>query len=231
MIQTIQQQHVDEAITSRKSVRAFLPDPIERAEIEQILAVASRAPSGSNIQPWKAYVITGEPLRALSEALLAAYEDPEKWGPLEEEYRYYPHEWASPYIDRRRTVGIAMYKLLGIGKQDKDRMRAQHGRNFRFFDAPVGLMFSIDRTMNAGSWLDFGCFLQNIMTAARGRGLDTCPQAAFNPYHRIIRSHISMPDSEILMCGMALGKADHSAVVNSLQTEREPVSAFTRFIE
>jgi len=231
MIETIQQQHVDEAITSRKSVRAFLPDPIDRAEIEQILAVASRAPSGSNIQPWKAYVITGQPLQALSQALLAAYEDPEAHGPLEAEYQYYPSQWESPYIDRRRAIGLGMYRLLGLGKEDKEGMHAQHGRNFKFFDAPVGLMFSIDRMMNAGSWLDFGCFLQNVMIAARGRNLDTCPQAAFNAYHRIIREHIGMPDNEILMCGMSLGKADQSAIVNTLHAEREPVEAFTRFID
>ncbi len=221
---------VDAAITSRRSLRAYLPTPVPRATIEDILHVASRAPSGTNTQPWKVYVLTGEPLQGLSRQILEAFDDPAQAAGHQQEYAYYPTQWESPYIDRRRKVGWDLYGLLGIGKTDKERMHAQHGRNYRFFDAPVGLMFTIDRIMEKGSWLDYGMFLQNIMVAARGRGLDTCPQAAFTQFHKIIMPAIGASADEMLVCGMSLGHADPAAIENSLVTEREPVAGFARFL-
>ena len=221
---------IDAAITSRRSLRAFLPTPIPRETIEDILRVASRAPSGTNTQPWKVYVLTGEPLAALGREITALYDDPEEAAQHHEEYAYYPVEWRSPYIDRRRKVGWDLYGLLGITKGDKLRMHEQHGRNYVFFDAPVGLMFTIDRVMQQGSWLDYGMFLQNIMVAARARGLDTCPQAAFTQFHRVILPRLGAGADEMLVCGMSLGVADPSAVENTLVTEREPVAGFTRFL-
>ncbi|WP_280154913.1 nitroreductase [Piscinibacter sp. XHJ-5] len=222
---------VDAAITSRKSIRAFLPTPVPRETIVDILRIASRAPSGTNTQPWNVYVLTGAAKDELSRKILAAYDDPEEASTHKEEYAYYPIEWRSPFIDRRRKIGWDLYGLLKIGKSDKTRMHDQHGRNYTFFDAPVGLMFAIDRIMQQGSWLDFGMFLQNIMVAARARGLDTCPQAAFTQFHRIIMEHIGAPTNQMLVCGMSLGHADPNAVENTLATEREPVSGFTRFLE
>ena len=222
---------VDAAIVSRRSVRAFLPTPVARETIEQILAVASRAPSGTNTQPWRVYVLTGESKTGLSRKILSAYDDPLERASHTEEYAYYPTEWKSPYIDRRRKVGWDLYGLLGIGKADKERMHAQHGRNYRFFDAPVGLIFTIDRILRQGSWLDFGMFLQSVMVSARGRGLDTCPQAAFMQFHRIITAHVDAPPNEQVVCGMALGHADPAAVENALVTEREPVAGFARFLD
>jgi nitroreductase len=231
MIQTKEQQIVDDAITSRHSMRAFLPTPVAREDIEQMLDVAARAPSGSNTQPWKVYVLTGAIKERLSAEILKVYSDKERFESLTEEYRYYPDQWGSPYIERRRKVGLDLYKLLGLGRDDKAGMHAQHGRNYQFFDAPVGFIFTMDRTMNTGSWLDFGCFLQNLMVAARGRGLDTCAQAAFNRFHPVIREVTGIPESELVICGMALGFADHSKIENSLISEREPVAGFARFLE
>lgn len=222
---------VDAAITSRRSIRAYLPKPVPRRTVEEILQVAARAPSGTNTQPWQVHVLGGPAKDALCEKLLAAFDDPQAAAQHTEEYAYYPSEWKSPFIDRRRKVGWDLYGLLGIGKTDKARMHAQHGRNYRFFDAPVGLIFTIDRVMQQGSWLDYGMFLQNVMIAARARGLDTCAQAAFTPFHRIVTEHLGIPANEMLVCGMALGWADPEAVENSLVTEREPVANFTRFHE
>jgi nitroreductase len=222
---------VEAAITSRRSVRAFLPTPVPREQIEEILSVAARAPSGTNTQPWKVYVLTGDALRSLSQRLVAAYDDPAERETHSEEYAYYPTEWRSPFIERRRKVGWDLYGLLGIAKTDKARMHAQHRRNYEFFGAPVGLMFTIDRTMRQGSWLDFGMFLQSVMVAARGLGLDTCPQAAFIQFHRIIMEAIGAPANEQLVCGMSLGHADPDAIENTLQTEREPVDRFATFID
>ena len=218
-------------MASRRSVRAFLPTPVPRATIERILAVASRAPSGTNTQPWKVYVLTGERLGSLSKKLVAAYDDPEESARHSEEYPYYPTEWVSPYIDRRRKVGWDLYGLLGIGKTDKARMHAQRRRNYEFFGAPVGLMFTIDRILRQGSWLDYGMFIEGVMVAARAHGLDTCPQAAFTPFHRIVTEAIGAPASEQLVCGMSLGWADASAIENTLVTEREPVTGFARFLD
>ena len=222
---------VDGAIASRRSIRAFLPTPVAREDIEAILSVASRAPSGTNIQPWKVTVLTGESLSVLSEKILAAHDDPEAQAAHTEEYPYYPTKWESPYVDRRRKLGWDLYGLLGIGRDDKERMHAQHGRNYAFFDAPVGLMFRIDRILEIGSWLDYGMFIEAVMVAARGRGLDTCPQAAFNKFHRIIAEHIGMPETETLVCGMSLGYADLTKVENTLATEREPLANFVQFRE
>jgi nitroreductase len=220
---------VDAAITTRRSIRAFLPTPIPEATIREILEVAARAPSGTNTQPWKVHVLTGEARRRLTDAITTAYDDPAERAQHAEEYDYYPREWVSPYIDRRRKVGWDLYGLLEIGKTDKAKMHAQHGRNYAFFDAPVGLIFTIDRILATGSWLDYGMFLENIMVAARGRGLDTCPQAAFTQFHRVIKAQLGLADHEMVVCGMALGVADPDAVANRLATARAPVDEFAKF--
>lgn len=219
---------VDRAITSRRSVRAFLPTPVADETIKDILRVASRAPSGTNMQPWKVYVLTGDKKEAVSRAILDSGIRPEKiaW----DEYRYYPDQFFEPYLTRRRTVGFSLYSLLGLGRRDVEGMRAQHDRNFTFFDAPVGLIFTIDRRLNVGSWMDHGMFLQNVMIAARGRGLHTCPQAAFAPYHRQIRPLLGLPDEEVVVCGMALGFEDETKPENALRSERAPVEDFVTFV-
>ena len=224
-------QVVDHAITSRQSIRAFLPTPVPREMIEEILAVAARAPSGTNVQPWKVTVLTGAARQRLVDAVMAAYNDPEERARHTEEYAYYPKAWTEPYLGRRRKLGWDLYGLLGLGRDDKAGMHVQHGRNFCFFDAPVGLIFTIDRVMQQGSWLDYGMFLQSLMVAARARGLDTCPQAAFTQYHRIIERELAIPGSDMVVCGMSLGYADMSKVENTLVTEREPVSGFARFVD
>jgi len=226
---------VDAAIHSRMSVRAFLPKAVPRETLEQLLAIASRAPSGTNTQPWKVYVLQGDSRDSLVGKVCAAHDairaNPELAGQYKEEYDYYPEKWVSPYIDRRRENGWGLYGLLGIGKGDKDKMHAQHQRNYRFFDAPVGLMFTLDRVMGRGSLVDYGMFMQNIMVAARGHGLHTCPQAAWNGFAKIILPHIGAGDDEMLVCGMALGYADESALVNTFRTPRVGVQAFTTWLD
>ena len=231
MTQTI----VDAAITSRMSARAFTQQAVSRETITELLQVASRAPSGTNTQPWKVYVLQGATRDTLVDQVCAAHDairaNPELAGNYREEYDYYPEKWVSPYIDRRRENGWGLYGLLGIGKGDKDKMHLQHQRNYRFFDAPVGLMFTLDRVMGRGSLLDYGMFLQNIMVAARGHGLHTCPQAAWNGFAKIILPHIGAGADEMLVCGMALGYADETDVVNTFHTPRVPVEEFTHWLD
>ena len=226
---------VEQAINTRMSARAFTPQPVPRELITQLLAQASRAPSGTNTQPWKVYVLQGKSRDALVEKVCAAHDEvrahPEKAADYREPYDYYPEKWVSPFIDRRRENGWSLYGLLGITKADKDKMHAQHQRNYRFFDAPVGLMFTLDKVMGRGSLVDYGMFLQTLMLSARGMGLHTCPQAAWNGFGSIILPHIGAGDNEMLVCGMALGYADTSEIVNTFRTPREPVESFTQWLE
>ena len=226
---------VDGAILSRRSIRAFTSQPVAKEVVAELLAVASRAPSGTNTQPWKVYVLQGASRTELADKVCAVHDairsNPSLAAEYQEEYDYYPQKWVSPYIDRRRENGWSLYGLLGIGKADKDKMHTQHQRNYRFFDAPVGLMFTMDRVMGRGSLVDYGMFLENIMVAARGRGLDTCPQAAWNGFAKIILSHIGATSDEMLVCGMALGYADQAAIVNTLTTPRVPVEQFTHWLD
>lgn len=220
---------VDEAIRSRRSVRAFLPKPVEPQLIKEILELGARAPSGTNMQPWKAYVVQGKAKAAIAEAVEQSGVRAEKikW----EEYRYYPDKFFEPYLTRRRTVGFALYNALGIERREIEKMRAQHDRNFVFFDAPVGIIFTIDRRLNQGSWLDHGMMLQTVMIAARARGLHTCPQAAFAPYHAEIRPILGIPDEEILVCGMAVGYEDESKPENNFRTDRASIEEWVTFVE
>ena len=231
MTQTV----VDAAITSRISARAFTQQPVSRQTITEILEVASRAPSGTNTQPWQVYVLQGDSRDSLCKKVCAAEDairdNPELAAEYKEAYDYYPEKWVSPYIDRRRENGWGLYGLLGIGKSDKEQMYLQHQRNFKFFDAPVGLIFTIDKVMGRGSLLDYGMFLQNIMVAARGHGLHTCPQAAWNNFAKIIMPHIGAGPDQMMVCGMALGYADETDVVNSFVTTRVPVPDFTHWLE
>ncbi|MDB5899396.1 MAG: hypothetical protein JWP22_1934 [Ramlibacter sp.] len=227
---------VDAAIASRFSCRAFHRErEVPRQLLLDILDVAARAPSGTNTQPWQVYVLQGASRDALVDKVCAAhdaaYADPSRAAEYREEYDYYPTKWVSPFIDRRRENGWSLYGLLGIAKGEKDKMHAQHQRNFRFFDAPVGLMFTINRILGRGSLMDYGMFLQNVMVAARAHGLHTCPQAAWNGYAKIILPHVGAGGDEMLVCGMSLGYADLQSPVNGFRTPREPATAFTRWVE
>ncbi len=220
---------VEEALLSRRSVRAFRSDPVARGTVAEILALASRAPSGTNIQPWKVRVLAGRERDRLSKAMVDAYltqgEDGFKYP-----YNYYPVKWREPYLKRRRKVGWDLYGLLGLTRENKEGMARQHARNYMFFGAPVAMIFTIDADMEQGSWLDYGMFLENIMLAARCKGLDTCPQAAIAAAHKVVREVLAIPESEKIVCGMSLGYAEPNAVENGLVTVREPVGQFAQFM-
>jgi nitroreductase len=225
---------VDAAILSRFSARAYLDKPVDRALLEGLLDVARRAASGTNTQPWKVYVLAGEVKDTLVDKVCTAHDairaNPELAVDYTESYDYYPEKWVSPYIDRRRACGFGLYGVLGIVKGEKEKMHAQHQQNYKFFGAPVGLMFTIDKVMGRGSLLDYGMFLQNIMVAARARGLHTCPQAAWNEFSKIILPHIGAGENEMIVCGLSLGYADEEALVNTFMTERETVESFTTWL-
>jgi nitroreductase len=221
---------VDGAITSRRSVRGFLPESVPEDVVRDILSVASHAPSGTNIQPWRVRVLTGPAKERLSAALLRAYNKLDGESGDKPEYDYYPRQWFSPFIERRRKLGFDLYALLGIDRHDKAAMHAQMGKNFEFFGAPVGLIFTIDRRLGQGSWLDYGFFIQSIAVAARVRGLHTCPQAAFADYPQTISRVLGFDETEMLVCGMSMGFEDEAAPENQLRSTREPVGTFATFL-
>jgi nitroreductase len=219
---------IERAIAERRSVRGFDGRPISGQLFEHILDIAARAPSGTNMQPWRVYVLTGEAKRGLSDAI-ARERSTETPAHREGEYRYYPEKFFEPYLSRRRKIGWDLYGLLGIKKGDDAAMHAQHGKNFDFFGAPIGMIFTIDRRLEIGSWLDYGMFLENIIIAARAHGLETCPQAAFASFHDVVRTNLGIDKGEVVVCGMAVGYPDWSTPENKLETTRERAASFTSF--
>jgi len=218
---------VDEAITSRRSVRAYKTDPVPQGTISHILEVASRAPSGTNMQPWHVHIFTGDALNSLTSSVLDAF-----WNEPDEhqsDRQHYLEKIRDPYLARRRKVGWDLYGILGIGKGEREKTREYHAQNYKFFGAPVGMIFTIDHDMGWMSWLDYGMFIQNICIAARGQGLHTCPQAAWGSYHDVVEKHLGLPEIQLVHCGMSLGYEDTEAAVNTLETEREPVKEFVTF--
>ena len=232
---TEQVRHVDDAITARHSVRAFLDTPVATETIKDILNVAARAPSGTNTQPWKVYVVTGQKRAEMIERVCAAqqalFQQPELAEQYQETFAYYPETWISPFIDRRRENGWGLYGLLGIQKGEKEKMAAQQLRNYQLFDAPVALYFTVNKAMGIGSKMDISMMIQNVMIAAKARGLDTCPQAAWNHFHPIVLEVLDAPEDEELVCTVALGYADPDHIVNTFITPREPVENFTVFLD
>ncbi|GAU83071.1 nitroreductase [Bosea sp. BIWAKO-01] len=220
---------VEQAIRSRRAVRAFLSDPVDPALVRLLLELAAQAPSGTNMQPWKARVLGPKSRARLEAGLLAALDDPD-FKPAEE-YRYYPQTFTEPYQSRRRKVGWDLYGLLGVTRGDHEGMKRQTAYNLRFFGAPVALMVTIDRDLEIGSWLDLGMFIQNLLIAAQAHGLDTCPQAIFARFHPVVRDALAIPASEVVVCGIAIGHADPDAAANRLVPERAPVDTFTTWLD
>src|SRR6201995_5310081 len=219
---------VDDAINSRQSVRAFLPTPVGRATVEELLKLAARSASGSNIQPWRVRVIAGD----VRDRLGGAFSDAvgrDGFEPYQREWNYYPVNGREPFLGRRRKIGWDMYSLLGVAKGDFEGTQAPRMRNYEFFGAPVGMIFTLDEDLEIGSWLDLGIYLGSLMIAARGHGLHTCPQAAFADFHKIIRAQLGIPEKEVIICGMALGHIDPDAPVNRLVTERAPLADYASF--
>ncbi len=222
--------HVDDAIQNRRSVRAFKSDPVPRPLLDEIMEVARQAPSGTNVQPWHVHVVMGDMRDRLVQAVAAYREETRETRP-HDSFSEFPRasKRKEPYTTRMRTLGKAMYGLLEIPKGDAEANWRQWGRNYEFFDAPVGLIFTIDKDLEYTSWVDIGIMLQTIMLAAKARGLDTCAQGAWNNFWTVTKPLLNIPDTEYVVCGMSLGYADETQPVNSLVAEREPVSEFVTF--
>ncbi|WBL76776.1 nitroreductase [Bradyrhizobium xenonodulans] len=196
---------IDEIIVGRFACRDYSDAPVSRQTVEQILRVARFAPSGANIQPWRAYVLAGTDKDRVSAALLEAHQTCRD--EHISEYKYYANELPDPYLTRRQEFGRLFYGSLGIAQSDVEARSRQTAKNYAFFGAPVGLIVTIDRRLEVGSWLDLGMFVQNVMLAAAGHGLQSCPQETFSRYHRILRPLLSIPAEHIVVCGISIGRA------------------------
>lgn len=216
------------AIRDRQSIRAFLDKPVPDALLTQILEAARFAPSGVNTQPWRVAVVGPHHRQEISEAILEAKAQSIPENP---DYHYYPTEWFDPYKSRRKACGLALYGALGIAKDDVVRRQAQWYRNYHFFDAPAGFIFYLDARLCQGSWMDMGMFIQNVMLAARGFGLETCSQAALAEYPDIIRRVLHLSRDFAIVCGMAVGYPDLNDPINQYRTERESVDVFTTWYD
>jgi nitroreductase len=216
-----------EAIESRRSIRAYRSDAVPRKLIEEVLQLAAHAPSGSNLQPWKVHVLVGDALARVCGALTAAFLGDEPGH--QRDYKYYTDPLFEPFVARRKVCGVGLYNVLGILRDEKDRMKAQRALNYSFFGAPVGLIFTIDQRLEKGSWLDYGMFMQTIMIAARSAGLHTCPQASIGEFPDVVRRELKLGSDQIVVAGLAMGFADTSAIVNSFSPPREPLSSFATF--
>lgn len=218
---------VSEAVSSRRSIRAFLDTPVERAVLERILETAQRAPSGGNTQPWHGLVLTGEPLRRLIARV--AQDLPKGREAFAPEYHVYPPELDGAYEQRRRGIGEDMYGALAIPREDKAARLMWFARNFQAFGAPVLMLVHTPRYMGPPQWSDIGGWLQTIMLLLREEGLDSCPQEAWAVYAPQIREMVAIPDDHIFFCGLSIGYRDPQAPVNAFPVARAPLSESVRW--
>lgn len=219
---------VIEAIRNRSSVRAFLSTPVSKEQVMKVLETARFAPSGVNTQPWHVTVVGEQAKKKIGDKIISARENKIPENP---DYSYYPQEWVEPYKSRRKACGLALYSALNITVEETEKRKVAWYRNYHFFDAPVGMIVHIEKRLDTGSWLDMGMFIQNILLAARGLGLETCPQAALAEYPDIIRSELDIPSDHSIICGIAMGYADWSAPINQYRTAREPLESFVHWAD
>jgi nitroreductase len=218
---------VREALASRYSCRAFLPTPVPLSLVRDILDRARRVPSGGNLQPWRVHALSGAPLEQLKAHIRARFAElPRAEG---EEYPIYPHPMKEPYRGRNFETGAALYRSLGIPREDRPARIRQYARNFEFFAAPVGLFFSIDRSLGPPQWSDLGMYILAVMLLAREHGLDSCAQESWTIWHKTLSAFLPLPPDYIVFCGLALGHGDPAAPVNQWRTSREPLDSFAEF--
>ena len=220
---------VFDAARTRRSVRAYTAEAVPPALLREIVELGRHAPSGSNIQPWRVHVLTGETLRRVGTAIQSAFLNDEPGH--KRDYDYYTDPVFEPYLARRRACGWGLYGTLGIGKGDHEKSKAYRASNYTFFGAPAGLVFTIDRKLEKGSWLDYGMFLQTLMLAARARGLHTCAEASIASYPDVVRRELGLGHEWVVICGMAMGYADTGAVVNTFQPARIALEEYAVFLD
>lgn len=221
--------NVSDAIDTRYTCRAFLPDKVPEATVRSILTLAARTPSGGNLQPWRVWAVAGAALDRLS-GLIKAQIKTGAFADGDVEYAIYPPDMKEPYAARHFRSGEALYEALGVGRDDYPARIRNYEANYDMFGAPIGLIFAIDRGMQQGQWTELGMYMQSVMLLAREHGLDTCPLESWSFWHNTVRKFCNIPGELIVFCAMGLGRADPIAPVNRFRTEREPLEAYAGFI-
>jgi nitroreductase len=221
-------QAIDQLVRTRRSIRRFTNRPVSRRILIEVLDIAGSAPSNSNMQPWRVYLVGGAAKEKLAQALSEAHQkSPADYQP---ERPMYAPNLPVPFSDRLQLFGRVFYGALGIDRTDMEARDRQTARNLIFFDAPIAAFFTVDRRLEAGSWFDCGLFAQTFMLAAKARGLDTCPQIFLTKYHLVVRRHLPIDDNQIMLCGMSMGYADTSSVEYTIDMPRIPVDEFVSII-
>lgn len=216
----------ERVLTQRRSTRGFLQDPVLRETIARLVALARTAPSGANLQPGRFHVLAGKPLAGLVAELTEAAQAER---PPVAEYSYFPHPMPAALKARQRAAGHALYEALGIERRDTAARRAQFARNYRFFDAPVGVVVTIDRRMGKGCFMDLGMAIQTLLLAAEGNGLGACGIGAIANYGDLVHAHLDLPEEELVVCGVAIGHKDPGHPANDVRTDRDPVEEIASF--
>jgi nitroreductase len=217
-------QAIDQVVRTRRSIRRFTDRPVSKKLLLEILDIARRAPSNSNMQPWRVYLVGGAAKDKVAQALSDAHQkSPADYQP---ERPMYAPNLPAPYSDRLQQFGRVLYGALGIDRADMEARGRYVARNLNFYAAPIGAFFTVDRRMEANSWFDCGLFAQTFMLAAKARGLDTCPQIFLTKYHSVVRRHLPIDDSQIIACGMSIDYGDTSSVEYSIDIPRIPVNEF-----
>jgi nitroreductase len=216
----------DDLLVRRHSVRAFTDAPIERHTLEKICNSARHAPSGANLQPGKFHVLTGAALGDLKDRLACAVAENTA---IDLEYSYFPEQMSAALKDRQKKAGFALYEALGIARRDVAGRRGQFAKNYAFFDAPVGVVVTIDRNMGKGCFMDLGMAIMTFLLATEAEGLGCTGIGAIANYGSIVGKHLGLPDDEMVVCGIAMGVADADVPVNQFKTERDALDVFTSF--
>jgi nitroreductase len=220
---------VSSALATRKSIRAFTDRPVPTATVRELIERSARSPSGSNLQPWRVYALVGQARDALVQRVRAQLKDLPRGEPPER--NIHPPNLSEPYSSRYFRAASRVYGALGIAREDMPA-RARHlARNWEFFGAPVGLIFTIHHRMEPGQWADLGMYMQSLMLLARDHGLDTCAQEAWALWPKTLRECLSLPPEEMVVCGMALGFRDAEAPVNTFVSERAPLDEYATILE
>lgn len=219
---------VSEALKQRKSVRAYLDKPVERSVIEDILNSAKHAPSGGNMQPWEVVVVSGNKKQEVDDLLTRCFDESQ---PEALDYQYYPKSWWEPFKSRRKETGLLMYETLEIQREEVEKQRHQWRQNFLAFNAPVVMFVFMDKSLEAGSYMDVGMFIQSVLLMATEKGLGSCPQAALASYPDVVREAVGMSSDKFLLCGIGLGYEDKAHKVNSYRTSRLELDGFSTFLD
>lgn len=217
---------LDDLFASRHSVRAFLDEAVSLDDLKAMCMAARSAPSGANLQPGRLHILSADPLFRLIDQLQQAIVQKR---PFDNEYSYFPEPMSRELKARQRAAGYALYQALNISRRDIEGRRQQFARNYSFFGAPVGIIVTIDKAMGKGCFMDLGMFLMSFLLKVEDLGYSATGIGAMANYASVIHENLDLHEDEMVVCGLAVGKADEAHPVNQFRTERASLEEFASF--